>query len=31
MIEGVKIKRLKPNCDERGFLMEILRSDDEIF
>lgn len=31
MIEGVKIKRLKPNCDERGFLMEILRCDEEMF
>lgn len=31
LIEGVKIKNLKVNCDERGWLMEILRSDDEIF
>ncbi len=31
MIEGVKIKKLRPICDERGRLMEILRSDDEIF
>ncbi|MCL4371173.1 MAG: dTDP-4-dehydrorhamnose 3,5-epimerase family protein [Chloroflexi bacterium] len=31
MIDGVKLKDLKPNADERGFLMEILRSDDEIF
>jgi len=31
MIDGVEIKRLHPNCDERGFLMEILRADDEIF
>lgn len=31
MIDGVKIKQLKPIADERGRLMEILRSDDEIF
>ena len=31
MIEGVKIKRLKINVDNRGRLMEILRRDDEIF
>lgn len=31
MIEGVKVKRLKVVPDERGRLMEILRSDDEIF
>lgn len=31
MIQGVKIKELKVLPDERGFLMEILRSDDEIF
>ena len=31
MIEGVKVKRLKVIPDERGRLMEILRSDDEIF
>ena len=31
MIDGVRIKTLKPVCDERGRLMEILRSDDEIF
>jgi len=31
MIQGVKIKKLKPILDERGRLMEILRSDDEIF
>jgi dTDP-4-dehydrorhamnose 3,5-epimerase-like enzyme len=29
MIDGVKIKRLKVIPDERGRLMEILRSDDE--
>lgn len=27
MIAGVKLKQLKFNCDERGRLMEILRSD----
>jgi len=31
MIEGVKIKELKIIPDERGRLMEILRSDDELF
>jgi len=31
MIEGVQIKRLKCIQDRRGFLMEMLRSDDEIF
>jgi len=31
MIEGVKIKRLKFIPDDRGFLMEMLRCDDEIF
>ncbi len=31
MIEGVKLKKLKVVPDERGRLMEILRSDDEIF
>ena len=31
MIKGVKIKQLKVVPDERGRLMEILRSDDEIF
>jgi len=31
MIEGVKIKKLKSNPDERGKLMEILRIDDEIY
>ena len=31
MIEGVRIKELKVIPDERGFLMEMLRSDDEIF
>ena len=31
MIAGVKVKRLEVVPDERGRLMEILRSDDEVF
>lgn len=31
MIDGVKVKKLKVIPDERGRLMEILRSDDEMF
>ena len=31
MIDSVKIKKLKVVPDERGWLMEILRCDDEIF
>ena len=31
MIEEVKVKKLNPIPDERGWLMEILRCDDEIF
>lgn len=31
MIDGIEIKQLKRNADERGFLMEILREDDPIF
>lgn len=31
MIEGVKVKNLRMIPDERGRLMEILRSDDEMF
>jgi len=31
MIEGVKTKELRVIPDERGWLMEILRSDDELF
>jgi len=31
MIEGVEIKKLKVNYDDRGHLMEILRRDDKIF
>lgn len=30
-IHGVEIKSLRPIPDERGWLMEILRSDDPIF
>lgn len=31
LIEGVTTKKLKVIPDERGFLMEMLRSDEEIF
>ena len=31
MIEGVEVKQLVKHADERGFLMELLRSDDPIF
>ena len=31
MIDGVKLKELAVIPDERGYLMEILRNDDEIF
>ncbi|MCL5105569.1 MAG: dTDP-4-dehydrorhamnose 3,5-epimerase family protein [Armatimonadetes bacterium] len=31
MIDGIIVKQLKRNADERGFLMEMLRSDDDIF
>lgn len=31
MIDGVKIRKLKVIPDERGYLMEILRSDDELY
>ena len=31
MIKGVKIKKLRIIPDERGRLMEILRSDDDLF
>jgi dTDP-4-dehydrorhamnose 3,5-epimerase len=31
MIEGVLTKALRIIPDERGFLMEVLRSDDELF
>jgi len=29
-IEGVKIKKLNKLCDDRGFLMEVLRKDDDL-
>ncbi len=31
MIDGVKVKHLKVNCDERGNLFEILRADDDLY
>jgi len=31
MIEGVRLKKLTVRPDERGRLMEVLRSDDEMF
>ncbi len=31
MIQDVVVKKLKPMVDERGMLMEILRSDESIF
>jgi len=31
IIEGVKIKPLTRHADERGYLMEILRTDDPLF
>jgi len=31
MIAGVKVKTLQPKPDNRGRLMEILRSDDDLF
>ncbi len=31
MIDGVRIKELKTIADERGWLFEILRSDDDLF
>ena len=31
MIDGVRIKQLKRMVDERGYLMEMLRCDDEIY
>lgn len=31
MIQGVESKQLVKRADERGFLMELLRSDDSIF
>ena len=31
MIQGVEVKQLTRNADERGFWMEIMRNDDPIF
>ena len=31
MIEGVKVVRLNPHVDDRGYLVEILRADDPHF
>jgi dTDP-4-dehydrorhamnose 3,5-epimerase len=31
MIQGVQVKKLRPIPDERGMVMEILRSDDALF
>jgi dTDP-4-dehydrorhamnose 3,5-epimerase len=31
MIDGVRTKKLKTIADERGWLFEILRNDDELF
>ncbi len=31
MIEGVRVKKLRVIPDERGYLMEMLRDDDEFF
>ena len=31
MIDGVEVKHLIKNADDRGFLMEILRPDDPLF
>ncbi len=31
MIEGVKVKMLRVIPDERGYVMEILRNDDDLF
>ncbi len=31
MIDGIVVKQLKRHSDERGYLMEMLRADDEIF
>ncbi len=31
MIAGVQIKKMIRHCDDRGFFMEILREDDEVF
>ena len=31
MIDGVVVKQLERRADERGYLMEMLRSDDDVF
>ena len=31
MIEGVQLKTLKKHCDDRGYFMEVIRNDDNIF
>jgi len=31
VIDGVAIKQLRVNADDRGYLMEMLRRDDDIF
>jgi len=31
MIEGVQLKTLKKHCDDRGYFMEVIRNDDDIF
>ncbi len=31
MIDGIQIKQLNRHADERGYLMEMLRCDDEMF
>jgi len=31
LIEGIELKQLKKNVDERGYLCEILRKDWDIF
>jgi dTDP-4-dehydrorhamnose 3,5-epimerase len=31
MIQGVEFRALKRHCDERGFLMEVLRTDFDLF
>jgi dTDP-4-dehydrorhamnose 3,5-epimerase len=31
MIEGVRVKQLTRHVDDRGYVMEILRDDDELF
>ena len=31
MIDGVRTKKLVVHCDERGRLMEMLRSDEDVF